>query len=167
MHALFRYEARESGHAAETSFGAHIFNTALTWQGEPQSYSGAAPGLSTRLFLRTDPSMAVGETDNDTFCQLIYPASTPWHATSTTQLMLHDGSGNIVAETNVEIACGGSFHFHLSDLFDKAARIEAANAGAAGSGYVLIRDTTCRLFGYHGVIAHDGSAFSLDHMFGF
>ncbi|MDE0780848.1 MAG: hypothetical protein OSB67_08870 [Alphaproteobacteria bacterium] len=167
LHALFRYEARASGHAAETSFGAHIFNTALTWQGEPQSYSGVAPGLSTRLFLRTDPSMAVGENDNDTFCQLIYPISTPWHPKSETQLMLHDGAGNIVAETVVEIDCGGSFHFRLSELFDAAARKEAAKAGAAGSGYVLIRDTTCRLFGYHGVISHDGSAFSLDHMFGF
>ena len=167
LHALFRYEARESGHAAETSFGAHIFNTALTWQGEPQSYSGAPPGLSTRLFLRTDPAMAVGAHDNDTFCQLIYPASTPWHETSDTHLMLHDGSGNIVAETHVEIACGGSFHFRLSELFDAESRTEAAKSGAAGSGYVLIRDTTCRLFGYHGVIAHDGTAFSLDHMFGF
>ena len=35
-----------------------------------------------------------------------------------------------------------------------------------GGGYVLIRDTTCRLFGYHGLI-RDGAAFSLDHMFGF
>lgn len=167
LHALFRYEARASGHAAETSFGAHIFNTALTWQGEPQSYSGDAPGLSTRLFLRTDPRMAVGADDHDTFCQLIYPASTPWHAKSETQLALHDGSGNVVAETDVEIDCGGSFHFRLSELFDADARRAAAKSGVAGSGYVLIRDTTCRLFGYHGVIARDGSAFSLDHMFGF
>lgn len=167
LHGLFRYEARGSGHAAETSFGAHIFNTALTWQGEPQSYSGDPPGLSTRLFLRTDPAMAVDAEDNDTFCQLIYPASTPWHETSDTQLMLHDGSGNIVAETTANIPCGGSFHFRLSELFDADARAEAAKSGAAGSGYVLIRDTTCRLFGYHGVIAHDGTAFSLDHMFGF
>ena len=80
---------------------------------------------------------------------------------------MHDGSGNVVAETRVEIACGGSFHFRVSELFDRASRIEAAKSGAAGSGYVLIRDTTCRLFGYHGVITHDGAAFSLDHMFGF
>jgi len=52
-------------------------------------------------------------------------------------------------------------------LFDADARSAAAKSGVAGSGYVLIRDTTCRLFGYHGVIARDGSAFSLDHMFGF
>ncbi len=111
--------------------------------------------------------MAVGAEDNDTFCQLIYPASTPWHQTSDTLLMLYDGSGNIVAETTAKIPCGGSFHFRLSELFDAGARAAAAKSGAAGSGYVLIRDTTCRLFGYHGVIAHDGTAFSLDHMFGF
>jgi hypothetical protein len=29
-----------------------------------------------------------------------------------------------------------------------------------------VRDTTCRLFGYHGLLGRDG-AFSLDHMFGF
>jgi hypothetical protein len=38
-------------------------------------------------------------------------------------------------------------------------------ARAAGGGYVLVRDTTCRLFGYHGL--DNGAAFSLDHMFGF
>ena len=32
-------------------------------------------------------------------------------------------------------------------------------------GYVVVRDTTCRLFGYHGLVGTD--AFSLDHMFGF
>ena len=39
-------------------------------------------------------------------------------------------------------------------------------AAAGDGGYVLIRDATCRLFGYHGLI-RDGHAFSLDHMFGF
>jgi hypothetical protein len=32
--------------------------------------------------------------------------------------------------------------------------------------YMLIRDLTCRLFGYHGLL-HGEQAFSLDHMFGF
>ena len=41
-----------------------------------------------------------------------------------------------------------------------------AGAGRAG-GYVTIRDTTCRLFGYHGLMTRDGKAFSLNHMFGF
>jgi hypothetical protein len=38
LHALFRYRHRASGHAAETSFGAHVFNTILTYKDEPQSY---------------------------------------------------------------------------------------------------------------------------------
>ena len=39
--------------------------------------------------------------------------------------------------------------------------------GEAGErGYVLIRDGSCRLFGFHGV--DDGAGgFSFDHMFGF
>ncbi|MBS29187.1 MAG: hypothetical protein CL566_09750 [Alphaproteobacteria bacterium] len=167
LHGLFRYEARDSGHAAETSFGAHIFNTVLTWQNEPQSYSGDPPGLSTRLYLRTDPAMAVDIQDLDTFCQLIYPASTPGHETSDTQLILHDGVGRTVAEETLRIPCGGSVHFRLSETFDAKARTAAAQTGPSGGGYVLIRDTSCRLFGYHGLIARDGSAFSLDHMFGF
>ena len=52
LHALFRYRHRRSGHAAETSFGAHVFNTIMTYRDEPQSYSGRPPGLSTRLFLQ-------------------------------------------------------------------------------------------------------------------
>ena len=38
--------------------------------------------------------------------------------------------------------------------------------GAGPTGYVLIRDPTCRLFGYHGLM-DDAGGFSLDHMFGF
>ena len=45
--------------------------------------------------------------------------------------------------------------------------LDAADRARAGDGaYVLIRDTTCRLFGYHGLLHPEGS-FSLDHMFGF
>lgn len=173
LHALFRYEMRDSGHAAETSFGAHIFNSPLTFRGEPQSYSGRAPGLTTRLFLRVAPDMAIGDDAPDSFCQLIYPASTPWHATSRTRLTLFDGAGAEIATRDLAIPCGGSRLWHLSEMFDADERRAAAHRGAtmAGTGraggYVMIRDTTCRLFGYHGLIAHDGSAFSLDHMFGF
>jgi hypothetical protein len=31
---------------------------------------------------------------------------------------------------------------------------------------VLVRDATCRLFGFHGLSRHGGD-FSFDHMFGF
>ena len=93
LHAFFRYRHRRSGHAAETSFGAHVFNTILTYRDEPQSYSGHPPGLSTRLFLR------LGGTGYNTFCHLIYPASRPWRATSATEITLHDGGGREVART--------------------------------------------------------------------
>src|SRR6202000_2241316 len=95
LHSLFRYEARIPGHAAETSFGPHIFNTVLTYKNEPQSYAGKAPGLTTRLFLRCGPA------PYDTMCHLIYPASLPWHATSDTALVLTSQAGEEVARRNV------------------------------------------------------------------
>jgi len=155
LHALFRYRHRRSGHAAETSFGAHVFNTILTYRNEPQSYSGPPPGLSTRLFLR------LGGTGFNTFCHLIYPASRPWRATSATEITLHDGGGREVARTGLAIPCSGSRLWYYHAVFDAAAR-----ARAGEGAYVMIRDATCRLFGYHGLVGRDGS-FSLDHMFGF
>jgi hypothetical protein len=155
LHGLFRYRDKRSGHAAETSFGAHIFNTVLTYRGEPQSYSGQPPGLSTRLFLRLGPAPL------DTICHLIYPASTPWHATSRTELKLHAGDGREIAAREIAIPCGGSRLWRYSESFDETAR-ETAGSGA----YIVVRDTTCRLFGYHGLISGE-DAFSFDHMFGF
>ncbi|HUK59580.1 MAG TPA: hypothetical protein VLV50_10160 [Stellaceae bacterium] len=155
LHALFRYEHRASGHEAETSFGAHVFNTVLTYRGEPQSYSGRAPGLSTRLFLR------LGSKAHDTICHLIYPASTPWHGTSQTDLVLHDRTGAEVARAALAIPCSGSRLFHYRDTFDEGTR-----ARAGEDAYIIVRDTTCRLFGYHG-LAGAGGSFSFDHMFGF
>ena len=155
LHGLFRYEDRTTGHGAETSFGAHIFNTVLTYKSEPQSYAGRAPGLSTRLFLR------LGTDGHDTLCHLIYPASTPWHGTSETCLMLINGDGEEIADREVAIPCGGSHLWRYSETFTDAERIRAGDAA-----YVVIRDTTCRLFGYHGLLSDDGP-FSLDHMFGF
>jgi hypothetical protein len=155
LHALFRYEDRQSGHAAESSFGAHIFNTAMTYRDEPQSYSGPPPGLSTRLFLK------LGDATRHSFAALIYPASGPWRPLSTTTLQLHDGGGRIIAEATVAIACSGSAIVWPHLTFD------AASLAACGpDGYVLIRDQTCRLFGYHGLMGA-GGGFSLDHMFGF
>lgn len=155
MHALFRYHDRVSGHAAETSFGAHVFNTVLTYKNEPQSYAGRAPGLSTRLFLR------VGPKPYDTMCHLIYPASLPWHATSDTVLALTSMTGQEIAKKAVRIACGGSLLWRVSEVFSEEQLREAGT-----HPYILIRDTTCRLFGYHGLMSGD-KAFSLDHMFGF
>ena len=159
LHGIFRYLDTASGHIAETSFGAHVFNTPLTYKDEPQSYAATPPGLSTRLFLRLgDVSMGA---NIDAFCHLIYAASTPWHASSSTQLELFNGLGEKIAERTVNIPCSGSLHWRYFAMFEPIER-ESAGAGA----YVLIRDTTCRLFGYHGLI-RDGVAVALDHMFGF
>ncbi|WP_428375114.1 hypothetical protein [Lichenicoccus sp.] len=155
MHALVRYEHVASGHVAETSFGAHIFNTAMTYRDEPQSYSGPPPGLSTRLFLK------LGSGEKRSFSALIYPASAPWRPRSSTRLVLHDGEGEVVAERPIEIACCGSMMVWPHLVFG-----DALLQQAGPRGYVLIRDTTCRLFGYHGLM-QDGGRVSLDHMFGF
>ena len=155
LHALFRYRHRHSGHAADTSFGAHVFNTLLVYRDEPQSYAGRPPGLTTRLFLR------LGDEPYDTLCHLIYPASLPWRPTSTTELILRDRHGGDIACTSLTIPCSGSRLLRYHALFDAATR-RRAGAGA----YAIIRDPTCRLFGYHGLLGR-GGAFSLDHMFGF
>jgi hypothetical protein len=66
-----------------------------------------------------------------------------------------------IAEAPVAIACSGSVMVWPHTAF------EAATLAAAGpNGYVLVRDPTCRLFGYHGLMDQAGG-FSLDHMFGF
>ena len=132
-----------------------MFNHILTYKGEPQSYAGPAPGLSTRLFLRTAPA------PYDAFCQLIYSSSTQWHQHSDTTLSLHDRSGHMIAERKIQIPLNGSHFFTLRTPFTEA---ECDRAG--DFCYVLIRDLTCRLFGYHG-INHPTGSFSLDHMFGF
>jgi hypothetical protein len=155
LHALFRYEDRDSGHVAESSFGAHIFNTAMTYRDEPQSYAGPPPGLSTRLFLK------LGDRTRHSFAVLIYPASGPWHPVSSTVLQLHDGTGALIAESPVAIPCSGSVVVWPHTAFDSAIL-----AAAGPDSYILVRDPTCRLFGYHGLMDEAGG-FSLDHMFGF
>ncbi len=155
LHGLFHYRHKGTGHGADTSFGAHIYNIPLTYRDEPQSYINIPPGLSTRLFLRLGPAPL------DTFCHLIYPASRPWHPQSTTRLILHNSAGEEVAARDVAIPCGGSLLWYYSAMFDAAERERAGDCG-----YVLVRDVTCRLFGYHGLCRGEG-VFSLDHMFGF
>ncbi len=155
LHCLARYEDRRSGHAAETSFGAHIFNTLMTYKGEPQSYNGPPPGLSTRLFLR------LGEGGQRSFAHLIYPASAEWHATSSTRLVLHDAAGAVLAERPLAIACSGSAIVWPHEVFG-----DTLLRQAGARGYVMVDDRTCRLFGYHGLMDGHGG-FSLDHMFGF
>ena len=127
----------------------------LTYKGEPQSYAGRPPGLSTRLFLR------LGEAPHDSLCHLIYPASTPWHKASATDLILNDAGGREVARERVAIPCSGSLFWRYHEVFAEPTRRRAGD-----NAYIIVRDTTCRLFGYHGLLAGRG-VFSLDHMFGF
>lgn len=155
LHGLFRYELRDASHTAESSFGSHIFNTVTTYKNQPLSYRGTPPGLSTRLFLR------LGAEGLDTQCHLIYPASKAWHPLSTTELQLVTKEGECVAAKSLRIPCGGSHYWRVQEIFSPQ---ELARAGA--EAYVMIRDETCRLFGYHGLIDSVGR-FSLDHMFGF
>jgi hypothetical protein len=155
LHGLFRYQHRISGHVADTSFGAHIFNTAMTYRDEPQSYAGPPPGLTTRLFLK------LGEGRRRSFSVLIYPASANWHAFSSTELHLVDSTGDVIDTRPLKIACRGSAMIAPDEIFG-----ERLIARAGAGGYVLVRDTTCRLFGYHGLTDGAGG-FSLDHMFGF
>ena len=155
LHGLFRYEDRTSGHAAETSFGAHIFNTAMTYRDEPQSYSGPPPGLSTRLFLK------LGDGGRRAFAVLVYAASAAWHPFSSTNLELIDANGAKIAAHAMRIACSGSAMIFPHEVFG-----DALLEHAGPRGYVLVRDPTCRLFGYHGLMDGAGG-FSLDHMFGF
>ncbi len=155
MHALFRFEDKLSGHVAESSFGAHIFNTVMVYKNEPQSYTGKPPGLSTRLFLK------LGFAGKESFATLIYPASAQWVENSSTDLELYDGEGTLLETSRIAIACSGSALIRPSEVF-ASAHIQAAGE----RGYVLVRDATCRLFGFHGV--DDGAGgFSFDHMFGF
>ncbi|MDF7674621.1 hypothetical protein PT277_04465 [Acetobacteraceae bacterium ESL0709] len=159
LHAMMRYHNRCSDHKAETSFGGHIFNTLMTWRNEPQSYSGPAPGLTTRLFLK------LGLVDEGrqlrTFCQLIYPCSGEKRPPSVTVLYLYAKDGSYVTEKTVSIKASGSMIIYPDAVFSEE---ELKQAGQ--EGHIIIRDLTCRLFGYHGVENEEGG-FSLDHMFGF
>jgi len=155
LHAIFRYEHRTSGQLADTSFGAHIFNTAMVYRGEPQSYHGTPPGLSTKLLLRLAPAPL------DAFCALIYPASQPVAAAVRHAHRAARLQGRAGRDETIEIPCGGSRLVRPSDLF-----ATDALARAGHDGYVIVRDATCRLFGYHALTGRDG-AFCLDHMFGF
>ncbi len=155
LHAIFRFARRDTGRSAETSFGSHLFNVPAVWRNEPNSYLGKPPGLSTRLYLR------LPDRPGRAMCHLSFPTSGRWRAKSETDLILHSAAGAEITRKRIEIPCSGS------RLVDAAATFDAGELKqAAGGGYVLIRDTTCRLFGYHIFLGASGG-FALDHMFGF
>jgi hypothetical protein len=155
LHAIFRFARRDTGRSAETSFGSHLFNVPAVWRNEPNSYLGKPPGLSTRLYLR------LPDRPGRTMCHLSFPTSGQWRDHSETDLILYSGGGIEIARRRIEIPCSGSRLIDAATTFEKA-ELKAA----AGGGYVLIRDTTCRLFGYH-IFLGAGGGFALDHMFGF
>jgi hypothetical protein len=154
LHAIFRYQRRVSGHSAETSFGSHMFNVPSTWRNEPNSYLGKPPGLSTRLFLRL-PRRA-----GRVLCHLIYPTSGTWLPFSETDIILHDRKGDEIARRRIAVPCSGSRLLDIGAIFGEPERITAIG------GYIIVRDTVCRLFGYHLFLSPAGG-FALDHMFGF
>jgi len=75
--------------------------------------------------------------------------------------MLMSSQGAEVARRNFRIPCGGSMLWRLNEDLHRS---RTHPSGRATPMWV-VRDTTCRLFGYHGLIG--SHAFSLDHMFGF
>ena len=157
LHALFRYGDRASGHHAETSFGSHMFNTALTYRGEPQSYSGPAPGLSTRLFLRVAPRRT------ETICHLIYPVSEKWHP------QLDDQRSRCASENGEELA-RKDIAIPRVGLVPLACRRDV-RCGAAARGRPASlchhprRDLPAVRLSRRSM--GTGGSFSLDHMFGF
>ena len=155
LHAIFRFARRDTGRSAETSFGSHMFNVPAVWRNEPNAYLGKPPGLSTRLYLR------LPDRPGRTMCHLSYPTSGRWRALSDTNLILYSAAGAEIVRKHIRIPCSGSRLVDVAATFDRGDLNQAA-----GGGYVLIRDTTCRLFGYH-IFLGSGGGFALDHMFGF
>lgn len=154
LHALVRYKNKVTGQAAETSFGAHIYNMPIVYKNEPQTYKGNPPGLRTTLVLRTFG----GE---DTFCNLIYPCSSHWLEHSSTDLILHNQKGQEITKKRIAIPQNGSHLWTYKEMFNDSERQQAGE-----KSYIVIKDTTCRLFGFHGQV-NKNNVFSLDHMFGF
>lgn len=150
FHAIFRYRLRGSGHLADTSFGSHMFNLPVAWRGEPQSYSGPPPGLTTRLFLRNGYPRS-------SFIVLVYPASGPWHEHSATTITAHASDGGTLDSRRLSIPIQGSRQIEVEQLFGRRT--------AEKTACLVIDDRTCRLFGYHGL--REGDGFSMDHLFGF
>ncbi len=152
MHGILKCKDKETEHFAETSFGSHIFNNITTYKGEPQSYKGPPPGLSTSLFLRVCPGK------NNSLSYLIYPVSDVWHPKSNTLITLLDGDQEI-AKHEVQIDANGCYLLDCYKIFGKSTIMRLAKPS------VSIVDRTCRLFGYH--MLKGSQAFSMDHMFGF
>jgi hypothetical protein len=93
-------------------------------------------------------------------CHLTFPTSGRWNPVSETDLILHTVEGEAIARRRIGIPCSGSRLIDTAEIFDRG------ELAAASGGYVIVRDATCRLFGYHLFLSPAGG-FALDHMFGF
>ncbi|MEZ5648128.1 MAG: hypothetical protein R3E60_04155 [Alphaproteobacteria bacterium] len=85
----------------------------------------------------------------------------PWTAQSETDLMLHDHRGQEGYAPPHRYSLFGILPSACIEMFDQTALLRQAG----DRGYVLIRDTTCRLFGVTNIQGDSGPYF--DHMFGF
>ena len=128
----------------------------MTYRDEPQSYNGPPPGLTTRLFLK------LGDGARRSFARAdLSGVGAVWHRL-----------GHRAAAARRRGARRSPRRASRSPVPDRQwsgrTRCSApdALAQAGPHGYVLVRDPTCRLFGYHGLM-DDRGGFSLDHMFGF
>ena len=155
LHALFRYEDRTSGHAAEIEFRRAYLQ-----------HRDDLPGRAAILFRPAARPVhaAVPQARRRAAAQLRgadLSGVRPVAAAVRNDAAAHDGGGEMIAEAHGRDRLSGSMMVWPHEVFDAAAL-----AAAGPDGYVLVRDPTCRLFGYHGLMDEAGG-FSLDHMFGF
>ena len=155
LHALFRYRDARSGHAAETSFGSHMFNTRADLSRRTAILFRAAAG-SFHAPLSPRRAAAV-----ETFCHLIYPVSESVARAFDDYADLRNSNGEELAHEELRIPASGSRFWRVQDVFDESASRERRPASLchrARRNLPAVR-LSRRSSG-------EGS-FSLDHMFGF
>jgi len=138
-------------------FGAHVFNTILTYRDEPQSLpTGASAGIVDP----TVPQARRAALRHDLPSDL--PRRPGLGSRRVTRTSFSTNSaGCEVARSHLAIPCSGYPAMVLSKVVRRSDPAPRAGTGA----YVIVRDTTCRLFGYHGPAGAAMAPFSLDHMF--
>ena len=133
----------DSGHAAETSFGAHVFNTILTYRDEPQSYTGPPAGV-------VDP--AVPAARRGWLRHAVPPdlsriaALAPGERRRTSSSTTATGAKSRGRAWRFPVrdrGCGT-----ITQLFDAATRARARARRLCHRSAT----PTCRLFGYHGLL---------------